>query len=104
MVRPASQEPAQKTWMASAARALQRLARQLAAAEASRRSTQLPACSGLLHRTLPSLLGDRLIACPFSAQASELASTGEVRGSTLHRDCNCACKPLLRSSRTLVGW
>lgn len=69
--------------MASAARALQRLARQLAAADASRRSAQLPACSGLMLRALPSLLGDRRSACPFSAQASELASNGEVRSSVL---------------------
>ena len=69
--------------MASAARALQRLARQLAAAEASRRSVQLPACSGLMLRALPSLLGDRRSACLFSAQASELASNGEVRSRVL---------------------
>ena len=64
------------------ARALQRLAQRLAAAEACRGGVQLPACSALLQRSLPSLLGDWLRPRPFSAQASELessSSNGEVR-------------------------
>jgi len=62
-----------------AARALRRLAQQLAAAEAARGGAQQLASGRQLQHALPRLLSAWLPARPFAAQLSELESNGEVR-------------------------